>query len=194
MYHTILLKGLLGMIREASIIFISAALLIGQVSDASKKLGVESEAYRVSTSTTKPTPQMIMDKVDEACVLLSNDGRKAYSKFKGKNSPFIFAGTYIWINDMNGKMLMHPIKPGMENLEMIGLNDPNGKRFIADIITVCRNKGSGWVDYMWPKPGSNDHSLKVLYVKKVVCDNVDVVVGCGVYDVEMDKTTKTVAR
>jgi cytochrome c len=182
------------MLREAGIILVSAALLVGQVSDASKKLAEESEAYCAATATTKPTPKMIMDKVDEACALLSKEGKKAFPKFKGKNSTFIFAGTYIWVNDMNGKMLMHPIKPGMENQEMIGLKDSNGKRFFVDMISICKEKGSGWVDYMWPKPGATERSLKVSYVKKVTCDNVDVVVGCGVYDMTMDEISKAVDK
>jgi cytochrome c len=174
------------MIREAAIILVSTALLIGQINDASKKLAEESKAFCASTATTKPTPKMIMDKVDDACVLLSNNGRMAFSKFKGKNSSFIFAGTYIWINDMNGRVLMHPVKPGMENQEMINLKDSNGKRFFDDMISVCKDKGCGWVDYMWPEPGAAERTLKVSYVKKTTCDNIDVVVGCSVYDVEMN--------
>lgn len=174
------------MFRVSAIIFASVALLFGQVNDTSKKLAEESRAYCVSTATIKPTPKMIMDKVDDACLLLAKDGRNAFPKFKGKNSTFIFAGTYIWINDMNGKMLMHPIKPGMENQRMLNLKDSNGKRFFEDMISVCKSKGSGWVDYMWPEPGSSKRSLKVTYVKKVTCDNIDVVVGCSVYDEEMN--------
>jgi len=181
------------MLREAGIILVSAALLIGQVGDASRKVAEESEAYCASTATTKPTPKMIMDKVDEACALLSKEGRKAFSKFKGKNSVFIFAGTYIWVNDMNGKMLMHPMKPGMENQQMIGLKDSNGKHLFVEMISVCKKNGCGWVDYIRPKPGATERSLKVSYVKKVSCDNVDVVVGCEAYDMTVDEISKQVA-
>jgi signal transduction histidine kinase len=174
------------MIREAAIIFVSAALLIGQINDTSKRLAQESKAYCSSTATIKPTPEMIMEKVNDACVLLSNDGRKAFSKFKGNNSSFIFAGTYIWINDMNGTMLMHPINPDIENRKMLNLKDSNGKCFFNEMISICKNKGCGWVEYMWLEPGSGECSLKLSYVKKVICDNNEVVVGCSVYDTEMN--------
>lgn len=174
------------MIREAAIVLVSTALLIGQINDGPAVVTEESKAYCASTAITKPSPEMIVDKVNDACLLLSNDGKKAFPKFKGKNSTFIFAGTYIWINDMNGRVLMHPIKPAMENQIITNLKDLNGKRFFEEMISVCKSKGSGWVDYMWPEKGSNEHALKISYVKKVTCDNVDVVVGCSVYDDEMN--------
>jgi signal transduction histidine kinase len=169
-------------------ISVLATALIGsaQVSDAAKKLAQETETYCASTASTKPTPEMIIAKVDEACSLLEKEGTKAFPKFKGKSSKFIFAGTYIWINDMNGKMLMHPIKPAMEGQDLIGLKDSNGKRFFVDMIAVAKEKGNGWVDYLWPKPGSTDRSTKVSYVKKVTCNGTEVVVGCGVYDMTIE--------
>jgi signal transduction histidine kinase len=160
----------------------STLICYGQVSDAAKKLAQESETFCASTASTKPTPEMIISKVNEACVLVEKEGTKSFSKFKGKNSTFIFAGTYIWINDLNGKMLMHPIKPGMEGQDLIGLKDSNGKRFFVDMITIAKEKGSGWVDYLWPKPGSSERSTKVSYVKKTTCNGLELVVGCGVYD------------
>jgi methyl-accepting chemotaxis protein len=63
----------------------------------------------------------------------------------------------------------------------------------AEFIDVCKKKGSGWVDYMWPKPGSKTASLKVSYVKKAMCDGVEVVVGCGIYDVAPDEVKKLVS-
>lgn len=165
-----------------------------EVSEAEKALAAESEAFCASTATTKATPQMIMEKVDAAAALLAKEGKKAFPKFKGKGSSYIFAGTYIWVNDMNGKMANHPIKPGMEGQDLLGLKDSNGKRFFVDMIAVCKEKGSGWVDYMWPKPGSTDRSLKVSYVKKAMCDGEAVVVGCGVYDMTMEEIQKATAK
>ncbi|MGA2936010.1 MAG: cache domain-containing protein [Syntrophobacteraceae bacterium] len=57
----------------------------------------------------------------------------------------------------------------------------------------CRQKkGSGWVDYMWPKPGEKTPSLKVSYVKLVKVDGEDLVLGCGVYDLSPEEIQKLV--
>jgi methyl-accepting chemotaxis protein len=162
------------------------SLSVAQVSPEAEKLAAESAQKCQQTSSTKPTPQLIMEKVAAGCELIEQQGAKAFSKFKGKNSEFLFAGTYIWINDMNGKMLMHPIKPAMEGKQLMGLKDGNGKRFFVDMIAVASKDGDGWVDYTWPKPGETERSLKVSYVKKATCDGQDVILGCGAYDITLD--------
>jgi cytochrome c len=182
------------MIRETVIMLFAATVYLGLASDPVKKLAEESEAYCSSSATTKPTPQMIVGKVDEACKLIEKDGKKAFSKFKGKGSCFIFAGTYIWINDMDGRMLMHPIKPGMENQNLIGLKDSNGKRFFMDIVEIANDKGDGWIENLWPKSGLNDRSQKVSYVKKSVCDGVPVIVGCSVYDMSLEEVNHAIKK
>jgi cytochrome c len=157
------------------------------------ELAKESEDACVATEKTKPTPEMIIDKVNKACALLEKEGKTAYPKFKGKDSEFIFAGTYIWIHDMAGQMRMHPVKYKMENQNYIDLKDSNGKLFFTVMNKVAKEKGAGWVDYMWPKPGEKDPALKVSYVKSCKVDGDDLVIGCGVYDMsqaDMQKVLK----
>ncbi|MFZ0927981.1 MAG: hypothetical protein WAN11_05250, partial [Syntrophobacteraceae bacterium] len=72
-----------------------------------EELYKETEAACVASGSTKATPQMIVGKVDEACALLEKEGKAALPKFLGKDSPFIFAGTYISIHDMEDLVLMH---------------------------------------------------------------------------------------
>lgn len=157
------------------------------------ELAKESENACVATASTKPTPEMIMDKVNKACAILEKEGKAAFPKFKGKDSEFIFAGTYIWIHDMAGMMRMHPVKYKMEGQNYIDLKDSNGKLFFTVMNKVAKEKGAGWVDYMWPKPGEKDPSLKVSYVKLCKVDGEDLILGCGVYDMsqaDMQKVLK----
>ena len=66
-----------------------------------EQLAAESEAYVKSTAKETPTaPEAIVAKVDEACALLKKEGPAAFPKFKGKGSPFLFEGTYIWIHSL----------------------------------------------------------------------------------------------
>ncbi|MEM5786747.1 MAG: cache domain-containing protein [Syntrophobacteraceae bacterium] len=157
-----------------------ASIAIAQMSP--EELAKESEAFCATTASTKPTPGLIVEKVEKAAALVQKDGKNAFSKFKGKDSEFIFAGTYIWIHDGSGTMMMHPIKYKMEGQNYIDLKDTNGKLFFTSMNEIAKAKGSGWVDYMWPKPGEKSLSQKVSYVKLVKVGGEDLILGCGVYD------------
>jgi hypothetical protein len=146
------------------------------------ELAKESEARAVATEKDPLTTDLILQKVDEACVLLEKQGEAAFSAFQGKDSNFIFAGTYIWIHDQNGIMRMHPIKNKLNGKQLLNLADSNGKLFFAVMNEVSEQKGSGWVDYMWPKPGDKKPYPKISYVKQVKHGDDTFVVGCGTYD------------
>lgn len=148
-------------------------------------LAAESEAYTASTASTKVTPKMILDKIGKGCELLGKQGKAAFPKFQGKGSEFLFAGTYIWIHNPKGKMLMHPIKHTMVGKDLLGLKDRNGKRFFAAMNQVVEEKGEGWVGYDWQKPGEKNFYPKISYIKKCkTADGDEVILGCGAFDLE----------
>ena len=146
------------------------------------QLAKESEAKAVSTSSDPLTTELIEKKVNEACDLLGQKGEAAFPAFQGKDSNFIFAGTYIWIHDQKGIMRMHPIKYKLNGKNLVNLADSTGKLFFAVMNQVCEEKGSGWVDYMWPKPGEKKPSPKISFVKQVKHGDDTFVAGCGTYD------------
>jgi cytochrome c len=162
--------------------------------DAEKKLAEESAAFCKTTAQTKATPQMIVEKVKEACALIEKEGAKAFPKFQGKDSKFIFAGTYLIVNNFDGVMLMHTMMPAMNQKNHLELKDKNGKTFFADMIKLCREKGEGWLDYYWPKAGEKEPSLKVSYAHKAKCDGKDVVVWCGIYGTTLDEINKALTK
>ena len=169
-----------------SIVAIAAIFFIGLGSVAAEmtadELAKESEARAVATSKDPLTTDLIMKKVDKAVALLGAKGAAAFPEFQGKETDFIFAGTYIWIHDQNGVMRMHPIKNKLNGKNLINLADSTGKLFFAVMNEVCEDKGSGWVDYMWPKPGEKKPSPKISYVKQVKFGDEIFVAGSGTYD------------
>jgi len=142
----------------------------------------ETEAACIASGSTKATPQMIVGKVNEACELLEKEGKAAFPKFLGKDSPFIFAGTYISIHDMEDLVLLHPVKAKMNGQHLVDLKDTNGKFVYVAMDKVAKDKGAGWVDYMWPKPGEKTPSSKVTYVKLCRVDGMEAVLACGAND------------
>ncbi len=149
--------------------------------------------YCASTEGQPVTPDMVVGKVKAAVDILNAEGSASFPKFMGTESEFIFGGTYIWVNDFDCVMLMHPIMDKMEGRELMSLQDVNGKRFFVEFVSAAQ-AGGGWVEYMWPKPGSREAVRKVSYILPAKIDGKDVVVGCGIYDVNDEELAKLNAR
>jgi methyl-accepting chemotaxis protein len=95
-------------------------------------------------------------------------------------SAFRYNGSdYLWINDLTPKMIMHPIKPELNGTDLSGNKDPNGKALFVEMATVCRDKGKGFVEYYWSKPGSTNPVPKISYVE--LYQPWGWVVGTGIY-------------
>ncbi|ROQ90171.1 cache domain-containing protein [Desulfosoma caldarium] len=86
---------------------------------------------------------------------------------------------YFWINDLKPVMVMHPIKPELDGKDLADFKDPNGKHLFVEFVKVCREKGAGFVDYLWPKPGMEKPVPKVSYVK--LFQPWGWIVGSGIY-------------
>ncbi len=56
---------------------------------------------------------------------------------------------YFWINDMHGRMIMHPYRKDLEGKDISALTDPKGKHFVQDFLHVVKRSGQGFVDYLW---------------------------------------------
>jgi signal transduction histidine kinase len=101
----------------------------------------------------------------------------AVAEVSKKDGQFVSAVTYTFLQKMDGTMIAHPMKASLIGKNLIDLKDSTGKEFFKEMIEVAKG-GSGWVDYMWPKPGEEKPSEKTSYVLKID-DNV--FVGAGVY-------------
>ncbi len=86
---------------------------------------------------------------------------------------------YIWINDMHPTMIMHPMKPELDGKDLSENKDPNGKKLFIEMVNVCREKGEGFVDYQWSKPGQEKPVPKISFVK--LYKPWGWVIGSGIY-------------
>jgi len=86
---------------------------------------------------------------------------------------------YIWINDLEPKMLMHPVKPDLEGKDLSGFKDQNGKQLFMEMVKVSKENGEGFVDYVWPKAEGEKPSPKISYVK--LYKPWGWIIGSGIY-------------
>ena len=90
---------------------------------------------------------------------------------------------YLWINDSTNLMIMHAVKPALNGKDLSELEDPNGVFIFREFTKVVQATGSGFVGYMWSKPGSEDPVDKISYIQHF--KPWDFVVGTGVYTDEV---------
>ncbi|CCD96235.1 putative methyl-accepting chemotaxis receptor/sensory transducer [Bradyrhizobium sp. ORS 375] len=86
---------------------------------------------------------------------------------------------YFFVTDMTARMLMHPISTKLVGQDVSGMKDPNGKPLFMEMIDVVRQHGRGFVEYDWPKPGSETPQPKLTHVAGFAPWNW--LVGTGVY-------------
>ncbi|HOA95184.1 MAG TPA: methyl-accepting chemotaxis protein [Quisquiliibacterium sp.] len=86
---------------------------------------------------------------------------------------------YFWINDMQARMVMHPIKPELDGKDLSGMKDPTGFALFQGFVAKVRSEGKGFVGYMWPRPGADQPVEKVSYVHGFAPWGW--IVGSGVY-------------
>lgn len=102
-----------------------------------------------------------------------NQAKSALSKLRyGRND-------YVWINDLNPTMIMHPMSPALDGKDLSGYKDPDGIEIFNEFVRTAKQQGSGFVSYRWPMPGASAPVDKISYVQLFKPWNW--VVGSGVY-------------
>jgi signal transduction histidine kinase len=111
----------------------------------------------------------------------------AYVKYQGKQKTiaeiskprgmFDKGETYVFAYDLQGAMIAHPKNPALIGKNLIAVPDSEGKLFRKEIVELAKSKGSGWVDYMYLNPETNEQEHKTTYIYKVG----DIILCCGAY-------------
>ena len=138
-------------------------------------LAVNSHAQKAATKE-----ECVM-KCHEAAALINAKGLdEAIRAIGDAKGPFVWKDSYVFLMNMDGKMLAHPMQPELTKLpHCLLITDPTDKALFVAFVNLARTVGQGWVDYLWPKPGKKSPSKKLTYIYKV--PNQDVFVGAGVY-------------
>lgn len=131
------------------------------------------------------TAELCKAKAKAAAELVKAEGEAAFAKIKDPKGEFMFGDGegYVWVHNLEGKMVMHPIKPSLDGSNLLDMRDVNGVYLFMAMNELVEAKTEGWVPYAWPKPGKKESSPKVSYVVLVKKDGKNYVVGSGLYDV-----------
>ncbi|MBE7635994.1 HAMP domain-containing protein [Sneathiella sp. P13V-1] len=91
---------------------------------------------------------------------------------------------YFWVNDSNAKVLMHPFAKKLVGTDGSNVKDTNGIAIFAEAGKIGANGGEGFIDYLWPRPGSEEPVEKTSYVKGYAPWGW--VIGTGIYIDDVD--------
>ncbi|BCL72661.1 methyl-accepting chemotaxis protein [Vibrio nigripulchritudo] len=95
---------------------------------------------------------------------------------------------YFWLNDLNGVMVMHPIKPELDGKNMVAHSTSYISDAFRQFVETARSQGRGFVAYDWPQPGSSELEEKVSFVGK--SNKWGWVLGTGVYFTDVEDAFK----
>jgi cytochrome c len=144
-------------------------------------LGTAAPAFPQQSPPPSEQVKKIEALVDKAAALVNSKGKAAFAEFRKEGSEWWFGETYLFAYDMNLNVLLVAAFPENEGKNQTGKKDSNGKLYHDEFVKVVQSKGSGWIDYMFPKPGQTQPSQKWSYVKAVKVDGVPALIGAGFY-------------
>jgi single cache domain-containing protein len=136
----------------------------------------------------------VVDAVTNAVEQIEQRGRAAFPLFHDPKGPFIAKDAYIFVIDMKGVELVNPAFPNLEGNSLLDVTDTHGKHPIQEMLEVVKTRSSGWVDYMWPKPGESVSTQKSAYVSRAKLEEQSVLVGCGVYLADAPKAARPAGK
>lgn len=125
--------------------------------------------------------QEAMAKCREASLLIRDNGiETAIHAIGNKQGPFVWKDSYVFLMNMDGKMLAHPMQPELTQEEtLVNVTDIAGKPLFLEFIELANSKGKGWVDYMGSKPGQGTPVAKTTFVYRV--PGTQYIVAAGIY-------------
>lgn len=111
----------------------------------------------------------------------ANGQEKAFAEFNNPKGKFVKGDLYIFAGDFNGKIVAHGVNQKLVGQSLLELKDPSpaGKLFMVEFVDVAKNKGTGWVDYMWNNPETKKIEPKSTYIVRI--KGKDLFLGCGAY-------------
>ena len=159
---------------NAKTLFTSSFVLAGLLS-------IASPAFSQQSPPDSEQARQVVALVDKAAALVDSKGTAVFPEFRKSGGEWRSGDTYLFLGDMKGVSLFNAGFPKLEGTDQRDLKDANGKMISVELMKAAQSKGSGWVSYMWPKPGQTQPSQKWTYVKAVKVDGAPAFVGAGFY-------------
>jgi cytochrome c len=126
----------------------------------------------------KGTKDEAVSMVKKAIEFMKASGtEKAFEEISNPQGKFVDRDLYVVVYDMNGKCLAHGANAKMVGRDLLDNKDVDGKEFVKERVEMMKKEPTGWQDYKFRNPVSNEIEPKSMYLERYQ----DFIVGCGVY-------------
>lgn len=115
---------------------------------------------------------------------LTEDEAKEQAKYLVKTLRYNESG-YFWIDDVNYKLIAHPITPEKEGTNRADETDKSGNKLIQNIVSIATKDGGGFTDFYYSKPNEDGLFPKRAY--SAVFKPYNWVISTGNYVDDIDK-------
>lgn len=138
--------------------------MYGEVMKLLAMIGVLSALLTINSYAADCKKADAQTSVEKICKMVEAKGKEALKDVK----KFRYCGSnYVWIQDQDVKMVLHPIKRRLNGKSLLKHADENGVKLFVEFDKMAKSKAEGgWVDYMWAKPGAEKATPKTSFVKK----------------------------
>ena len=127
------------------------------------------------------TPDEVVLKVRKAAALLAEKGAAGLEILRDSTSEFTWKDTYVFaVNCDADEVMANPAFPERQGGDIKQHTDYNGKQYGVELCGTAKQQEGGWIEYVWPRRGSEVPMRKISYVVSV--DGQPYQVGAGIYD------------
>jgi len=146
------------------------------------------------------TADEVITKVWSAATFLQDKGVSGFASLNSKDGPWVWKDSYVFAFDCRlDRMVAHPMRPDLVGRPIMQITDNNGKYLFKELCTAGAQRGGGWVEYVWNRPGAGRVSRKLTYTLTAdIAFSTGIQVAAGVYDdklslAELGKLTEKMA-
>lgn len=139
---------------------------------------VFSMGIQVAAASDTGTKDEAVALVKKAIEFIKANGRdKGFDEISNPQGKFVDRDLYVTVYDLNGKCLAHGANSKMIGRDLIEMKDVDGKEFIKERMEMMKKDKTGWQDFKFRNPVTNQIEPKSMYLERLD----DLVVACGVY-------------
>lgn len=132
----------------------------------------------VAAAADAGTKEEAVAMVKKAIEFLKQNGEeKALAEISNPQGQFVDRDLYVNVFDMNGKCLAHGANAKQIGRVLIDNKDIDGKEYLKERIQMMNAQPTGWQDYKFRNPVTNQVEPKTMYIERYK----DWIFGCGVY-------------
>lgn len=128
--------------------------------------------------------------VEDAARLVEKQGTKVFPEFAVPGSRWFNKRHYLFIYDLNGICLFHPVDRELVGKDLINLKDANGKPVVREMTDIGRRpepNASGWIFYLWEERAGLTPTWKLSYIRKAIGPDGEIyLLGSGSHNFKIE--------